>query len=908
MQNFITADSIIAYAQCERKSFLLLYDNSQGINPDYSSVMEELTRGFKGRYLQNLLEQNSNVLLYSIKRMMEGQSILINANLEWDDLQAFVDILTLKKNASIEQIHYYEPTIIVGTHKISNEQIIRLKFVGYVLSRIQQREPLTGTIITADNRIHRIKIDGADRIISPILSALRGWRYSQKSPPVILNKHCQYCQFRIDCREKAIQVDHISLIRGTSRKEIELYNKRGIFTVTQLSYTYRPRKVRKNSSRSTPKYYLSLKALSIREQKIYVVQKPKIDLQETTIFLDVEGIPDRNFYYLIGMLIKSGSHFQKISLWADDEQEEENIWKKFLEIVQQYETFSLIHFGSYELDFISKMSKRYPNNDNGLIEHIKASSINVLSLIYANIYFPTYSNSLKDIGMFLGAKWSDETASGLQSLVWRHKWETTDDAIFKEKLIEYNIQDCFAAKAVFKTIIGILEGDNATSSENLSIVLAEDTNSIKQWRKFRKNKFVFEDMEFINQCAYFDYQREKVFFRETRQRKIVRKKHGTSLYLKTHSANKKVGVPFPKLCPRCSHTDLRPHTTEYKIVFDLKFFQHGIKRWITRYITRRVKCQLCHATSYSDDYLKIQGKYGRELKVWIVHQIVALRQSYNKVLENLSSIFDYNFDQRVALRAKSEMADYYTETYEIILSRLRTGKLVQVDETNVSIKGVNCYVWVFTNLEEVAYVFSQTREGTVLKEVLGGFKGVLVSDFYSVYDSVDCEQQKCLIHLIRDMNEDLLDYPFDEEYKEFIRDFSKLLKSIVTTIDEHGLKRKQLQKHKDNVGQFFDGIERMKPESPILERYRRRFLDNRAKLFTFLEHDDVPWNNNNAEHAVKEFAAYRKNTDGFYGEQGIKRHLVLLSVYATCKYKNLDFLKFLLSKEKDIDAFREYKK
>jgi hypothetical protein len=39
--------------------------------------------------------------------------------------------------------------------------------------------------------------------------------------------------------------------------------------------------------------------------------------------------------------------------------------------------------------------------------------------------------------------------------------------------------------------------------------------------------------------------------------------------------------------------------------------------------------------------------------------------------------------------------------------------------------------------------------------VLKDFRGVLVSDFYAAYDSLTCEQQKCLIHLIRDMNTDL---------------------------------------------------------------------------------------------------------------------------------------------------------
>ena len=44
------------------------------------------------------------------------------------------------------------------------------------------------------------------------------------------------------------------------------------------------------------------------------------------------------------------------------------------------------------------------------------------------------------------------------------------------------------------------------------------------------------------------------------------------------------------------------------------------------------------------------------------------------------------------------------------------------------------YVWVFTSLEEVVFMYKPTREGEFLREVLKGFKGVLVSDFYAAYD------------------------------------------------------------------------------------------------------------------------------------------------------------------------------
>ena len=84
------------------------------------------------------------------------------------------------------------------------------------------------------------------------------------------------------------------------------------------------------------------------------------------------------------------------------------------------------------------------------------------------------------------------------------------------------------------------------------------------------------------------------------------------------------------------------------------------------------------------------------------------------------------------------------------------------------------FVWVFANMEEVAYVYSETREGDLLQTMLKDFKGVLVSDFYAAYDSIQCPQQKCLIHLIRDLNDDVLKHPYDEELK---RHRDRLLRS-----------------------------------------------------------------------------------------------------------------------------------
>src|SRR5438128_10955353 len=46
---------------------------------------------------------------------------------------------------------------------------------------------------------------------------------------------------------------------------------------------------------------------------------------------------------------------------------------------------------------------------------------------------------------------------------------------------------------------------------------------------------------------------------------------------------------------------------------------------------------------------------------------------------------------------------------------------------------------------------TETREATIAHEFLINYNGILISDFYPGYDSVRCRQQKCWVHLIRDL-------------------------------------------------------------------------------------------------------------------------------------------------------------
>src|SRR5262249_47219707 len=244
------------------------------------------------------------------------------------------------------------------------------------------------------------------------------------------------------------EADDISLLGGLSANEATTLNGRGIFTVTQYSYTFRPGRIKRIAGK---KHDHSLQALALREKTIYVAKRPDLPDGKTSLFLDVEGLPDEGFYYLIGLTILEGESRRHLSFWADGRAEERSIWSSFLVEVQAFEDFVLFHYGSYESKFLERMAARH-GGDPGIIARLKDRRVNMLSLIYSRVYFPVYSNDLKSVAGCLGFHWSTPDASGLLSMVWRHGWQATGDEFLKQQLLTYNQEDCTALAKVVESL------------------------------------------------------------------------------------------------------------------------------------------------------------------------------------------------------------------------------------------------------------------------------------------------------------------------------------------------------------------------------------------------------------------------------------------------------------------------
>ena len=146
----------------------------------------------------------------------------------------------------------------------------------------------------------------------------------------------------------------------------------------------------------------------------------------------------------------------------------------------------------------------------------------------------------------------------------------------------------------------------------------------------------------------------------------------------------------------------------------------------------------------------------------------------------------------------------------------------------------------------------------IAHEFLSNYTGVLISDFYPGYDSLKCRQQKYWSHLIRDINDDLWKEPFNEEFELFVLGIRDLILPIFQTILKYGSKKRHLNKFKKPIDQFYKKrIDHQAYKFEVTLKYQKRFQRYRDSLFIFLEEDNIPWNNNMAERALRHLAVQR---------------------------------------------------
>ena len=305
--------------------------------------------------------------------------------------------------------------------------------------------------------------------------------------------------------------------------------------------------------------------------------------------------------------------------------------------------------------------------------------INILGYLRTHVYPPTYGNGLKEVGKFLGFEWSDPEATGLGSMEWRKSWEQTEGNKWKQKLLEYNLDDCKAIKKVKEWL------------DLLAIGKTENEQKVSEMRRhspynFSKNIEFGEDYNLISKAAYFDYQRSKIYWRN--QRKPLKPKNGLkhfgrgTVVWQPKKANEIIVVPPLTKCPFCGHRKVY-HSSKLRTFkqTDLKFTTSGVKQWIREYRSGSGKCAKCRK-QYNDSSLRMVH-FGDNLFAWAVNLYVNYHISHEMISKLLEEQYGIWANRLYFLQRKEKWFHQFKPEVDYLWETIKNSPVIHIDETMI---------------------------------------------------------------------------------------------------------------------------------------------------------------------------------------------------------------------------------
>src|SRR5262245_7386524 len=360
----ITDEIFQAFLKCETKSHLKLSDavGDQRAFPDWERNLVEDYKRQCHRQLRAAFREAECLVGGAFPQDLDnsGCRLVMDCTVRAQAMQSHLHAVERVASPGTTNQSPYMPIRCVPREKITTQDKLLLAFDALILWSVSGEVPRCGKIIHGSKQATtKVNVAGWMDMAKTVVSKIAAQQANPTPPPLILNQHCAACEFKARCRQIALGKDELSLLANMTAKERQQQHARGIFSVTQLSYTFRARRKPKRLASKPDKYSHALRALALREGKIHIAGRPELHIHGNPVYLDVEGVPDRDFYYLIGLRIKSDDAYVHYAFWANELSEEQEIWAAFLETLATIDNPQFIHYGSYETTFLKRMQARY---------------------------------------------------------------------------------------------------------------------------------------------------------------------------------------------------------------------------------------------------------------------------------------------------------------------------------------------------------------------------------------------------------------------------------------------------------------------------------------------------------------------------------------------------------------------
>ncbi len=251
---------------------------------------------------------------------------------------------------------------------------------------------------------------------------------------------------------------------------------------------------------------------------------------------------------------------------------------------------------------------------------------------------------------------------------------------------------------------------------------------------------------------------------------------------------------------------------------------------------------------------------------------------FNKICTAFQQMGTLTVSEGGLAQALQRMARWLQVETEELLQALRASPAIHMDETGWKITGQGHWLWAFVTERLAYYRIDASRGSKVPKEVLGPtYSGTAVTDFFSAYNRLKIRQQKCWVHLLREMREEApqnLSTEFSQAHRGLRRIF---LDARRLARDRKTLSLGVLLRRTRLLSERLLAWGAAPYRNKTLRRISERVLKHHHQMLTFLQQPGLAMDNNLAERLIRPHVIIRNRSYQCRSPTGAVTHADLMS-------------------------------
>jgi transposase len=343
-----------------------------------------------------------------------------------------------------------------------------------------------------------------------------------------------------------------------------------------------------------------------------------------------------------------------------------------------------------------------------------------------------------------------------------------------------------------------------------------------------------------------------------------------------------------KCCPDCGGQLKRCATSRLRWTEDIPA---GIAPVVTEHTIHRDWCPRCQkpVEPRVPDALpgSTLGNHVLALSAW-------LHYGLGNTLQQVVEVFNYHLHFQLTkgglVQQWYRLQAVLYPWYEQIRSAALSAAVLHGDETGWRVNGKTHWLWCFTDPRSTYYMIDRKRGSPALAKFFRDeFAGTLVTDFWGAYNAVVCgARQTCLAHLLRDLEHVEQYQQPTAQWAEFAKKLRRLLGDAMRLVKHVERDQAAFAARRGRLHARLAALVETPWKDSQARRLVKRLRRHQNDLFTFLDHPDVPFDNNHAERAIRPAVIIRKNSYCNRSERGADTQAVLMSIYRTLKQRGHD--------------------